>query len=146
MYWWVTAIFGHNWLLSLLFENCKLNTAKNQYPAAYRTATVMPNRSLFRIPISTSLTKKQWNPCKWSTVPMGQSLHPMGRELLNSMNSFTLYKSVITLSLDPPLSYLSYQHLLLIHLGSFSYSPELVKIGIIALLESNGNLLAWELL
>ncbi len=82
MYWWVTGIFGHNWLLSVLFENCNLNcyqnlysttqflkfkleyllwigpfhTAKNQYPAAYRTATVMPNRSLFRIPISTSLT------------------------------------------------------------------------------------------
>ncbi len=83
MYWWVTAIFGHNWLLSLLFENCKLNCYQNrysttllflkfkleyllwigpfhQYPAAYRTATVMPNRSLLGIPISTSLILNQW--------------------------------------------------------------------------------------
>ncbi len=31
MYWWVTAIFGHTWLLSLLFENCKLNCYQNRY-------------------------------------------------------------------------------------------------------------------
>ena len=33
-------------------------TAKNQYPAAYKTATVMPNRSLCGIPISTSLKQR----------------------------------------------------------------------------------------
>ncbi len=35
------------------------------YPAAYRTATVMPNRSLFRIPISTSLKVHTSQMCRF---------------------------------------------------------------------------------
>ena len=31
MYWWITAIiFGRNWLLSVLFDNCKLNCYQNR--------------------------------------------------------------------------------------------------------------------
>ena len=31
MCWWVTAIFGRKWLLSLLFDNSKLNCYQNRY-------------------------------------------------------------------------------------------------------------------
>ncbi len=62
MCWWVTAVFlaitgfYHYYLTTLSSIATKIGTALPYYPAAYRTATVMPNRSLFGIPISTSLS------------------------------------------------------------------------------------------
>ncbi len=92
MSWLVRAIFCHNWLMTLLFHNCKANcpytridtllpyyiilgwatlkiqigipslvrpfhNAKNRCPTTCMTAKVTPKRSLFGIPIRTSLKR-----------------------------------------------------------------------------------------